>query len=193
MTRLGRGTETPTSSSSQCSLSAAPVPWPGYSCVSFMGSLENRRYGWQVPVLWGSDIKWYHQHSHTVDQLSQGPWQAEIGVGERHWLARWHSASSSISAKIKQPQRHKSEMSLITPRFQWTYNVPECGWGGVQAQFWDLASHSLLIMCFVHLIKLAEPDGRKNGVLGISCIFSHITRYNRNQKAKFTIIKIVLA
>lgn len=30
-------------------------------------------------------------------------------------------------------------------------------------------------------------------ILGRSCVLSHITRYNRNQKAKFTIIKIVLA
>lgn len=73
--------------------------------------------------------------------------------------------------------------------------MPEFGWWGVQAQFWDLPFHALVIMHFVLLIKLAEPDGRKNvqGVLGISCILSHIIRYNRTQKAKFTIIKIVLA
>lgn len=31
------------------------------------------------------------------------------------------------------------------------------------------------------------------GILGISCVLLYITRYNRNQKAKFVFVKIVLA
>lgn len=67
------------------------------------------------------------------------------------------------------------------------------GGGGFQFQLWDLPFHSFLIMHFSLLIKL---DGRKNvqrGILGVSCILSFITRYNKDQKAKFVFIKIVLA
>lgn len=33
----------------------------------------------------------------------------------------------------------------------------------------------------------------QRGILGVSCILSFITRYNKDQKAKFVFIKIVLA
>lgn len=41
VTRLGRDTEPPTSS--QCSLSAAPMPSPGYYSISFTETLEHKR------------------------------------------------------------------------------------------------------------------------------------------------------
>lgn len=116
-----------------------PLPSPGYTCISFMGSLKHKTdmadRSEKVLVLWGSDIRYDTTNigiqltsCYRVILVSLTGWNGG-GGSEIDWL---DSIAPLAALLLKQTtSRHKSWMPLITLVFQWTYNMSELGWWGL--------------------------------------------------------------